>query len=81
MVKVNPEFLSVKDACTLLGVARVTLHRWRQEKKIVPHKVGGRVLYLRSEVIAAVAGLRPSTASGKGVSVKRSRKRKRSLAR
>lgn len=80
MVEVR-EFLSVKQAMVLLGVSRVTLHRWRQQRLIVPRKVGRRVLYLRSEILAAVAGLRQSTASATRGSVKRASKRKRSVTR
>jgi len=51
---VNPEFLSVKQAMTLIGVSRVTLHRWRAQGLLHAHKIGGRVLYLREEVMRAL---------------------------
>ena len=38
------EFLSIKEACLLLGVSRMSLHRYIKNKTITTHKLGGKVI-------------------------------------
>ncbi|OFY97851.1 MAG: DNA-binding protein [Bacteroidetes bacterium RIFCSPLOWO2_12_FULL_31_6] len=44
------EFLSVKEACLLLGISRMTLYRHIRNNTIIPSKIGGKVI-IKREVI------------------------------
>jgi len=51
----NPEFISRKEAMSLLGVAtNLTMQRWEDKEYLIPYKVSGRVYYKRSEVLGAL---------------------------
>jgi excisionase family DNA binding protein len=40
----SKEFLSIKEACLLLGVSRMSLYRYIKNKTITTHKLGGKVI-------------------------------------
>lgn len=80
MVEINPEFLSVKQAMVLIGVSRVTLYRWQREGRVRPYKAGRRVLYRRSELLAALVKGRLSPSASRASS-NRDGKRSRCSAR
>lgn len=44
------EFLSIKEACLLLGVSRMSLHRYIKKKMIVTHKLGGKVIITKQAI-------------------------------
>ncbi len=46
----SKEFLSIKETCLLLGISRMSLHRYIKNRTIVPSKIGGRVI-IKKEVI------------------------------
>lgn len=57
-VKPNkPKFITRKEVATLLNVTLATLHDWTKLGWIQSYKVGRRVLYKESEVIASVEKL------------------------
>lgn len=43
-------YLTTKEAMEILKVSRVTLHRWRKERKIKGAKIGSLVRYKLSEI-------------------------------
>ena len=45
------ELLSIGEVCALLKVTRQTVHKWTKEGLIDGIKLGGRVLYVHSEVM------------------------------
>lgn len=44
------EFLSVKETCLLLGISRMSLHRYIKNKTIQPSKIGGRIIIKRQSI-------------------------------
>lgn len=43
-------FLSIKEACILLGISRMSLHRYIQQDIIPAKKMGGRVIISREKI-------------------------------
>lgn len=39
-----------KEVESLLSISTATLYNWKNKKYLVPHKIGNRVLWLRSDV-------------------------------
>ena len=46
----SKEYLSIREACLLIGVSRMTLYRYIKNKTIKPSKVGGKVIIKRQEI-------------------------------
>lgn len=46
----SKEFISIKEACLLIGVSRMSLYRLIQNKTIKPSKIGGRVIIKRQVI-------------------------------
>jgi hypothetical protein len=46
--------VSQKEAIQFLGKSRQTLSKWRKEGRITGHKLGGRIYFLKSELLAAM---------------------------
>lgn len=44
------EYLSIKETCLLLGVSRMSLHRYFKQKLIKPSKLGGKVIIQRKSI-------------------------------
>jgi len=44
------EFLSVKETCLLLGVSRMSLHRYIKQGILPSKKIGGRVIISREQI-------------------------------
>ena len=49
------QLLDIPAAAELLGVTCQTIHVWKREQRLPFHKVGGRVYFKRSEVLAALS--------------------------
>lgn len=47
----SKEYLSIKETCLLLGISRMTLHRYIKKKIIVPSNIGGRVIIKKQVII------------------------------
>lgn len=45
------QILSIKEAAEFCKVSRVTLNRWMKENLISCIKIGGRVLFLKSQLV------------------------------
>ena len=44
------EFLSIKEACLLLGISRMSLHRYIKKKLIKTNTIGGRIIIQRKSI-------------------------------
>ena len=54
------EWLTTDEVCKLLKVCKSTVSNWRNSGKLESHKINGRVLFQREQVIAKIKELRPS---------------------
>lgn len=43
----SKDFLSIKEACLLIGISRMSLYRYIKKKTIQPSKLGGKVIIKR----------------------------------
>lgn len=46
----SKEFLSIKEACLLLGISRMSLYRYIKNKTIKPSKLGGKTIIKRQTI-------------------------------
>ena len=46
----SKEFLSIKEACLLIGVSRMTLHRYIKSNRLTVSKLGGRIIIKRIDI-------------------------------
>ena len=44
------EFLSIMETCALIGVSRMSLHRYIKKGIITPTKIGGRMIITRKHI-------------------------------
>lgn len=50
----NKEFLSTKEVSELLNISKVTCWQWGKKGILKPLRIGNRVLYRRSDIIASI---------------------------
>lgn len=50
----QPEYLTGKQVNELLSIANTTRHKYVREGLLIKHRIGGKVLYKRSEVLDAL---------------------------
>ena len=48
------EWLTTKQVCDLLHVSKGTITNWRNAGKLESHKINGRVLFQREQVLAKI---------------------------
>jgi len=48
--KENPEFITSKEACEILGVTNPTLLDWRKRKIITAYRIANKIRFKRSEI-------------------------------
>ncbi|PWG06570.1 helix-turn-helix domain-containing protein [Polaribacter aquimarinus] len=56
--KTPNQYLTRQEVSNLLSVDLSTVHNWSKRKILKPKQIGGRVLYLRSEVEDAIIELK-----------------------
>jgi excisionase family DNA binding protein len=57
--QVEPERLfSIHETADLLSLSRWTIRRWAQERRIVSHKLGSRILIPESEIVRLMTASR-----------------------
>ena len=49
-LKKPEEYLTRNDVLDLLSIKSATLHKWTRNKILQSYRIGGRVLYKRSEI-------------------------------
>jgi excisionase family DNA binding protein len=47
-------FFTIDQVCEILGVDRTTLHNWNKSGTLKGGKIGGRVIYRKSDIDAAI---------------------------
>jgi len=55
----KPEFLTRRDAAKKLKVTEVTLSKYTKEGKVKGYFLGGKMLYLESDLEAALSAVEP----------------------
>ena len=48
------ELLNVEEACKLLGVSKVTIHKWKKKKLIVSYRIGRRIYFKKHELVKSL---------------------------
>jgi|GEM_PF-6322959 len=46
----DPEVLSSKEVCAMLGISAPTLIKYRKEGKISGKRIGGKIFYIKSNI-------------------------------
>ncbi len=46
------EFIEVDEVCSILKISKVTLHKWKRQGKLPFYRLGSRILFRRSDVMA-----------------------------
>lgn len=50
-MKEEETLLNIVEACQLLKVSKVTIHKWKKNKILPFHRIGRKIYFKRSEVI------------------------------
>ena len=50
----NSEILTITDVMNLLGISRSTVHRKKKSGELVSYKLGKKIYFKHSEILAAV---------------------------
>lgn len=50
----SDELLSIEQACALLLVSKVTIHKWKKKKLIRSYRIGRRVYFKKHELIGSL---------------------------
>jgi excisionase family DNA binding protein len=48
--RIEEEYLTFKQACETFDCSTVTLHKWKKEGRIPFYRIGGRILFKKSDV-------------------------------
>ena len=48
------KLLSIEEACKLLLVSKVTIHKWKKRKLIRSYRIGRRIYFKKGEIIQAL---------------------------
>ncbi|HBR53911.1 MAG TPA: DNA-binding protein [Flavobacteriaceae bacterium] len=62
---IRTEWISRKQASTLLGVSLVTIHEWSKKEILKPYRIGNRVRFKLEEIENTLNGSRDESISGK----------------
>jgi len=47
----NNELLNVEEACELLHVSKVTIHKWKKKRLIRSYRIGRKIFFKKNELI------------------------------
>jgi hypothetical protein len=50
MIENNKSIYTIDELTKLFKVSRQTIANWRNEKKLIPHKINGRVYFKREDI-------------------------------
>ena len=53
-LKPDEELLSTEETCKFLKVSKVTIHKWKKQKRIVSYRIGRRIFFKKEELIKAM---------------------------
>jgi len=49
----NDDFLSPDEACALLRISKVTMHKWKKKRIIRSYRIGRKIFFKRSELVSS----------------------------
>lgn len=52
----NDEYLTRQDVMRQLDVKETTIHNWTRKGYLKPHKIGRKIYYMKSDVLALLRG-------------------------
>ncbi|MCZ6703428.1 MAG: helix-turn-helix domain-containing protein [Ignavibacteria bacterium] len=52
------EFLTSHQLCSMLHISMSTIVNWRKTGKLKPHKIGGKILFKREDILTKIAEIR-----------------------
>ena len=50
-IKEEDQLLKIEEACELLKVSKVTIHKWKKQNKIQSYRIGRKIYFKRGEII------------------------------
>lgn len=53
-LEIDDEYLTRKDVAKMFKISLVTVHEWSKKGILKPHKIGTRVRFKKTEVMAAI---------------------------
>lgn len=53
-LKEDDSLLKIEEVCAILHVSKVTVHKWKRNGLIPFHRMGAKIYFKKSEVLAAV---------------------------
>ena len=65
-VREEEPLLQIEDACQLLKVSKVTIHKWKKQNKIRYYRIGRKIYFKRSELISSLNFLNQKKISNGG---------------
>ena len=45
------ELLSIEEACALLRVSKVTIHKWKKRRLILSYRIGRKIYFKKQELL------------------------------
>ena len=55
--KQEEKLLSIEEVCHLLKVSKVTIHKWKKQKKIISYRIGRKVYFKEYEIMNSIKSL------------------------
>lgn len=53
-VKKEEQLLQIEEACQLLKVSKVTIHKWKKHKKIISYRIGRKIYFKKDELMNSI---------------------------
>jgi len=50
-MKEDEQLLKIEEACQLLKVSKVTIHKWKKQNKIRSYRIGRKIYFKKSELL------------------------------
>jgi len=48
------KLLNIEEACALLHVSKVTIHKWKKQKLIFSHRIGRKIYFKKEELLQSL---------------------------
>ena len=53
-IKEEEQLLKIEEACVLLKVSKVTIHKWKKQNKIRSYRIGRKIYFKKSELMNSI---------------------------
>ena len=53
-MKEEEQLLKIEEACVLLKVSKVTIHKWKKQNKIRSYRIGRKIYFKKSELMNSI---------------------------